>query len=344
MADARFFDNRGPFPLSGICAAAGISVPPGVDAAAKVTDVAALADAGPAHLSFFAGARGRKDLAATGAGWCLMPQDAKDTVPSRTVALVVPSVQHAFAAAARLFYPDHELCLTAQETHVHPAARLGEGVVLGPGVVIGSGAEIGRGTRIGANSVIGRGVAIGRGNEIAANVSIAFAYLGDDVVVQSGARIGGSGFGFASSRSGHVKIPQIGRVIIQDRVEIGANACLDRGTLADTVIGEGTKIDNLVHIAHNCRIGRHSIITADVAMAGSVTIGDFVMIGGKAGFADHVNVGDGVRIAGMAGVMSDLPPGSGEYAGLPARPARTYFKEQAVLARLTKSYKKTKDE
>ncbi len=347
MADQRFFDNRGPFALSDLCAAAKISLPPGVDGTQKVVDVAGLAGAGPTHISFFSGARARDALPSTNAGWCLVPEAGsgtrKDIPPSGTIALPAPSVPHAFAAIARHFYPEYEIGVSAQDVAVHPSARLGEGVVLAPGVVVGPGAEIGRGARIGANSVIGRGVAIGRHSEIGAHVSIAFAYLGDEVVVQSGARIGGSGFGFASSGSGHVKIPQLGRVIIQDRVEVGANTTIDRGMLVDTVIGEGTKIDNLVQIGHNARIGRHCIIVSGVGLAGSVTLGDFAVLGGGVGVADHVAIGDGTRVAGMAGVMHDLAPGQ-EYAGAPARPARTFFREVATLARLARPHKKTTDE
>src|SRR5262249_11175970 len=155
---------------------------------------------------------------------------------------------------------------------------------------------------IGAHAVIGRGVTIGRRAQIASHAVIAFSYLGDDIVVQAGVKLGGSGFGFASGADGHMKIPQLGRVIVQDHVEIGANSTIDRGALGDTVIGEGKKIDNLVQIGHNTKIGRHCILAGQVGVSGSVVLGDFVIVGGMAGIADHVTIGDRARLAGLAGV------------------------------------------
>jgi UDP-3-O-[3-hydroxymyristoyl] glucosamine N-acyltransferase len=338
MADPRFFDNRGPLILSDLCAAAG-----NLDPSSKIYDVAGLAQAGPQHLSFFAGARARDDFAATQAGWCLVSEDKPVEGPSKTALIPVRLVTYTFATLARLFYPEHEMNTIEQDGAVHPTARLGEGIVLAPGVVIGPGVEIGRGARIGANTVIGRGVAIGRNSEIGANVSIGYAYLGDEVVVQSGAAIGGSGFGFASGPAGHLKLPQLGRVIVQDRVEIGANSTIDRGALADTVIGEGTKIDNLVQIGHNTRIGRNCIIVGQVGLSGSVTVKDYAVLGGKAAVADHITIGEGTRVAAMTGVMHDLDDGK-EYAGIPARPARAFFREVATLARLARARKPTSDE
>ena len=319
----------------------GVASPKSADGRALIHDVAGLAQAGPLHLAFFDGGRAKHDFIGTKAGWCLVREKEPPTeVPRTTILLSCSSVPHAFAAAADLFYPEHGLGISAQDKAIHPSARLDEGVALSPGVVVGPGAEIGSRTRIGANTVIGRGVTIGRDAEIDANVSIGYAHVGDDVVILSGARIGTPGFGFASGSGGHTKMPQLGRVIIQDGVEIGANSTVDRGALGDTVVGEGTKIDNLVQVGHNCVFGRHCIVAGGAGISGSVTIGDFVIIGGAAGIADHATIGSGARIAAMSGVANSLPGGQ-DYMGYLARPVREWRKEQVTLSRLAKSRRRT---
>ncbi|HWA02813.1 MAG TPA: UDP-3-O-(3-hydroxymyristoyl)glucosamine N-acyltransferase [Rhizomicrobium sp.] len=343
MADPRFYANRGPYTLARICEAAGAHLPEGADGAARLEDVASLTGAGPAHLTFYAGGRGEAaaQFAATRAGFCFVPESSGATAPRSCVAVPCASVPHAFAAAAGLFYPQSGLVHWEQETAIHPDARLGKDVKLAPGVVLGPGVEIGDATRIGPNTVIGRGVAIGRRCEIGSNVTIGHAYVGDDVVVLSGAQIGNPGFGFASSRDGHIKIPQLGRVILQDKVEIGACTAVDRGALGDTVIGEGTKIDNLVQIGHNTRIGRHTVIVGHVGISGSCELGDFVTVGGQVGIADHVHIGDGARLAGRAGFVPGTYPGGRDYGGMPAKPLREWAREMAALSRLARHNKKT---
>jgi UDP-3-O-[3-hydroxymyristoyl] glucosamine N-acyltransferase len=207
------------------------------------------------------------------------------------------------------------------------------GVVLAPGVVVGPGAQIGRNTRIGANSVIGPGVTIGRDCEIAPNVTIGFALIGDRVRILAGAVIGEPGFGATAGPKGLIDIPQLGRVILQDGVTIGANTTVDRGAYDDTVIGENTKIDNLVQIAHNVRMGRNCVMAGQAGIAGSVNIGDGVQFGGHAGVADHLTIGSGARVGAGAGVIKDIPPGE-TWGGTPARPIRQWLKETAWLARM----------
>lgn len=347
MADPRFYDNRGPFSLAEICAASGAAVPDGIDATARVLDLASLSGAGPNHLTFFSGVGEaiRAQLAQSGAGFCFVP--AKNAKPLQyrvgMSAIAVRSVQHAFAAAARLFYPNSGLTSWSQQTAVDPSASIGAKVELSPGVVIGPGAEIGDGTRIGPNTVIGRGAAIGRQCEIGSNCSITHAYVGDEVLILSGAQIGQPGFGFASGAEGHVKVPQIGRVIIQDRVEIGACTTIDRGALGDTIVGEGTKIDNLVQIGHNTRIGRHDMIVAQVGISGSCDLGDFVVLGGQVGLADHVTVGSGARFAARAGVPPGQYAGGKDYGGMPAKLAREWMREVFTLTNLAKKSKRSSD-
>jgi UDP-3-O-[3-hydroxymyristoyl] glucosamine N-acyltransferase len=339
MADPRFYDNRGPFSLAVICAQAGIALPEGASGAALVSDLASLDGAGPEHLSFFAG--GKTDsFTSSRAGFCFVPKE-HPAPPEGMMVLASPSVAHAFAAAAGLFYPEGSLPIWRQAGFVDPTARLGDGVVLGPGAVIGHGAEIGSRTRIGANTVIGPGVAIGQDCEIGANVTISHAYLGDRVLVLPGAQIGQPGFGFASSERGHVKIPQLGRVIIQDEVEIGAGTMIDRGALSDTVIGEGSKLDNLVQIGHNVRIGRHCVLVSQCGVAGSSVIEDFAVLGGQVGIADHAHIGPGARLAARSAMVSGQDiEGGRDYGGVPAKPIREWLREVHALSGLAKTRRK----
>ena len=287
--------------------------------------------------------RARQDFQTTKAGWCLVKSEPSlRPLPQSTVLISAPVIARAFATMASTFYPDHEHQLML-EGSVHPTARLGDGVQIASSVVIGPGADIGEKTRIAPGSVIGRGVTIGRNCLIGPRVSLQCTHIGDEVVIQAGAVIGASGFGFASLANGHVKIPQLGRVIVQDRVEIGANSTIDRGALGDTLIGEGTKIDNLVQIGHNTRVGRHCVMAGQVGISGSVTLGDFVLLGGKVGVADHVTIGDRVRVAALSGVGTDLEAGA-DYGGIPARPLMQWKREVAALAKLARTRKRTGDE
>lgn len=345
MADPRFYDNSGPFTLAEICAQTKLTLPAGIDGKARVLDVASLSGASRDHVSFFSGgAHAAVTLAASGAGFCFVPAKPRRPfeVPAHMATVPCSSVVHAFAAAARLFYPGSSLVAWSQQTPVDPTAEIGKDVVLGPGVVVGPGAEIGDRTRIGPNSVVGRGVAIGKDCEIASNVTIAHAYIGDGVLILPGAQIGQPGFGFASGASGHLKVPQLGRVIVQDRVEIGACTTIDRGAIGDTVIGEGTKIDNLVQIGHNTHIGRHCMVVAQVGISGSCEIGDYVVLAGQVGLADHGKIGSGARLAARSATIpgADLAAGR-DYGGVPAKPVRDWMREVYTLEKLAKAPKQS---
>jgi UDP-3-O-[3-hydroxymyristoyl] glucosamine N-acyltransferase len=214
-------------------------------------------------------------------------------------------------------------------------AVIGEGAVIAPGAVIGPRAVIGQRSVIGANAVIGAGAVIGDDCRIGANATLIYCLVGHRVIVHPGVQIGQDGFGFVSTREGHKKIPQLGRVVIHDDVEIGANTTIDRGTARDTIIGAGTKIDNLVQIAHNVEIGTRCIIVSQAGVAGSCQIGNSVVIGGQVGIADHVKIADGAQIAAKTGIMRDIGPGE-VVMGYPGRPIRQFWREIAALSRLTK--------
>jgi len=344
MADPRFYDNRGPFTLAEVCAKIGADVPDGTDGSARIGDVASLAGAGSAHLTLFTGGSAGEDFLQTGAGFCVVPvPSAKDKVvaaPTKTVLIPCASVKHAFAAVAQMFYPESGLAVWSQQIPVDPSAEIGERVVLGPGVVVGPGAQIGDGARIGPNAVIGRGVTVGRDCEIGSNVSLTHTYMGDRVLVLPGAQIGQPGFGFASSAQGHLKIPQLGRVIVQDNVEIGACVTIDRGSLGDTVVGEGTKIDNLVQIGHNVHMGRHCILVGQAGIAGSATLGDFVVVSGQTAISDHARIGGGARLAGRTAVTpGQVLEGGRDYGGLPAKPVMEWLREVHAVAALIRKKK-----
>lgn len=327
MPDVRFFEPLGPVSLDELAALTG-SQP--ATQAGEVEGVAPLARAGPREMSFLSDRRHLAQLSASRAGACFVTPAQAEHVPSGCVALLTPEPQAAYArAAGRLHRPrQHPPGAPA----IHPDAELEEGVDLGPGVVVGPGARIGAGTRVSANAVIGPGVQVGRDGRIGANIVIGFALLGDRVRILAGAVIGEEGFGVAAASTGALDVPQLGRVILQDGVTVGANACIDRGAFDDTVIGENTKIDNLVQVAHNVTIGRNCVLAAHTGISGSVTVGDGAMFGGRAGIADHVDIGAGAKIAAAAGVMKSVGPGE-VWGGSPARPLRKWMRETAWLAR-----------
>ncbi len=265
-------------------------------------------------------------------------------VPEGIAALVSKKPKGAFAIIGRKMFPS-SLRLDASnggQSHVHAGAFLEEGAVICAGAVVETGANVGQGTIIGANAVVGPGCQIGRNCDIGPCVSVSNALIGNGVTLHAGARIGQDGFGFVPGANGLEKMPHIGRVIIQDSVEIGANTTIDRGMLDDTIIGEGTKIDNLVQIAHNVRIGRNCVIAGLCGISGSVTLGDWVMLGGSVGLADHVTIHDGAQIMARSGVMHDVPAGE-KWGGTPAQPARAWLREVAAMRGLARNKKGSKN-
>lgn len=329
MPDPRFFEDLGPVRLGELATLTG-AVLAGPDLGERRVDrVAVLAQAGPETVTFLADRRYAAALAEVRPGACFLPPGLEALAPEGCAVLTTANPQAAYALAAQRLHRPRPAGAQA----IAADAALESGVVLAPGVVVGPAAQIGRGTRIGANTVIGPGVAIGRDCDIAPNVTIGFALIGDRVKILSGARIGEPGFGATAGPKGLIDIPQLGRVIIQDGVSIGANTTIDRGAFDDTVIGENTKIDNLVQIAHNVRVGRNCVMAAHTGISGSVAIGDGAQFGGRAGVADHVTIGAGARVGAAAGVMKDIPAGE-TWGGMPARPIRHWLKETAWLARM----------
>ncbi len=329
MPDPRFFEDLGPVTLADLASLTGAELADPAAAARRVRAVSVMAGAEADTITFVSDRKFVDQLRETRAGACFVLRENVGDLPTGCAALVMSSPQLGYAlAAARLHRPR----IATGEKGIHPTAEIEPEVLLGPGVVIGAGAQIGRGTRIGANSVIGPGVAIGRDCEISANVTIGFALIGDRVRILAGAAIGEPGFGATAGPKGLIDVPQLGRVILQDGVGVGANSCVDRGAFEDTVLGENTKIDNQVQIGHNVRVGRNCVMAAHTGISGSVTIGDGVQFGGRAGVADHLTIGDRARIGAAAGVIKDVPAGE-TWGGFPARPMRQWMRENIWLTR-----------
>ncbi len=337
VGDPRFFRRFGPHSVAVVAACAGGAIV-GSDLAhaadMPLTDVAPLQAAGPTELSWLDNRRYAKLLTTTRAGAVILHPDMQGNLPPGCVGIVTREPYLGWARAAALFYPPpppepgaHPSAIIAASAMVDPSAEIG------PLVVVGEAAEIGPRCRVGPGAVIGAGVVIGPDCRIGAQTTISHARLGARVTLFPGARIGQEGFGFAVGAGGFVTVPQLGRVILEDDVEVGANTTIDRGSAGDTVIGAGSRIDNLVQIGHNVRLGRCCIIVAQVGISGSTVLEDFVTVGGQAGLAGHLHVGRKARIAAQSGLMRNVAAGL-DVMGSPAQPIREYFREITVLRKL----------
>lgn len=339
MEHPGFFRNVGPFRLSRIAEATQVSLPAGADPDLEITGLAPLDEAGRGELSFFENRKYLRQFTQTRASACFVAGKYADHAPEGLILLTSQEPYRAFAAALHLFYPDAAHSITAgrdgwkEGGTVHPTAQFEGSAYAEPGAIVGREARIGDGTRIAAGAVVGARVHIGRNSYIGPNTNVTNALIGDRVVIHSGVCIGQDGFGFAMGPGGHLKVPQIGRVIIQDDVEIGSNSTIDRGALRDTIIGEGTKIDNLVQIGHNVVTGRHCVIVAHTGISGSTELGDFVVLGGQVGVVGHVKIGSGTQIAAKSGVDRNVPEGV-TWGGTPPKPMRLWFREISILKKL----------
>jgi UDP-3-O-[3-hydroxymyristoyl] glucosamine N-acyltransferase len=336
MADPRFFRVAGPFTVAEIARRSGATVAGACDGQRMLRDVAPLDTAGPEHLSFLDNRKYVAAFRATRAGAVFVQSALAADAPPETTLLVTEQPYRAYAVAAQAFYPDAPPAPgIARSAAIDPTARLGEGTAVEAHAVIAAGVEIGKRCQIGANSVIGSGCVLGDDVRVGANVSISHSLVGARVRLYPGVRLGQDGFGFAMDRKGFVKVPQLGRVIIEDDVEIGANTTIDRGAGPDTVIGAGTMIDNLVQIGHNVQVGRGCVLIAQVGIAGSTRLGDHVIIAGQVGLSGHLTIGSGARIGAQTGVMRDVAPGE-SVVGTPAVPVKEFFRQVATVQRLSR--------
>lgn len=345
MADLLFFTPSREITIGDIADFTGAKLLNRSLASRSVIRLASINDASADSLIFVDGRKNAESLAGVKAAGVLCPESVADTVPFDIAVLVSANPQRDFASIGRLLFPSSVRPKSwlgetgiSDGAIIHPSAVIEEGATVEAGAVIGKGVTIGSGTLVAATAVIGENCQIGRDSYIAPGVSIQCAFIGNRVSLHPGVRIGQDGFGYVPGPAGLEKMPQLGRVIIQDDVEIGANTTIDRGALSDTVIGEGTKIDNLVQIAHNVRIGRFCVIAAHCGISGSCVIGDQTMLGGRVGLADHLNIGSRVQVAAASGVMNDIPDGE-RWGGIPARPIKQWFRDIANIRSIGKSRK-----
>ena len=335
LGDPRFFERAGPFSLARVAAAAGAEAPPAASER-ELSGVAPLQTAGPGEVSFLHNKKYLPTLEQTGAGAVIVGTEFASRVPPGVAALVSEDPHAGWARVAALFHPVH---VARPGVHasavVDPAARIDASADIGPLAVIGAGVVIGPGCRIGAGAVIAPGVVMGRDCRVGPLASVTHALLGNRVYIYPGARIGQEGFGFAMTKQGFLTVPQLGRVILEDDVEVGANSTIDRGAALDTIVGAGSRLDNLIQIGHNVRLGRCCVVVAQAGISGSTVLEDFVQIGAQAGLTGHLRIGARARIGAQAGIMSDVEAGA-DVVGSPAMPVREFFRNVAVLRRLAR--------
>jgi UDP-3-O-[3-hydroxymyristoyl] glucosamine N-acyltransferase len=341
MAQPTFFEQPRASTLAEIAELTQAHLVDGSRGVLTVRGLASLDEAGPMHLTFFDNIKYLDQLRSTKAGACLVSSRFENDVPRQVAVLRTEQPFREFVKLAREFYsstlrPESWFGNQgiASSAIVDDTALLEDGVIVDPLAVIGPNVQIGSGTVIGAGAVIGSGVTIGRDCNVGARTAIQYAMIGNNVVIHPGCSIGQDGYGFVSfGRDRRMKVPQTGRVLIQNDVEIGAGTTIDRGSLRDTVIGEGTKIDNQVQIGHNVTIGRHCLLAAQIGLAGSLTIGDNVALGAKVGVNNHIHIGDGAEVTAMSAVKDNIPAG-GRWGGYFAKPTRQWFREIVAVERL----------
>lgn len=336
MVDTRFFENRGPFSIAKIAEICEAEVQDTAKKEALIKDIAPMSKAGQDEICFFYDKKAKEKAKVIKATACVTTAEMASLIPEGVIVLISANPHLAALKLNTAFYqepkPQPEIKPSAV---ISKTARIGENCFIGDCVVIEDNVKIGDNCVLEPGCVISRGCEIGNNCRIGVNAHISHCLMGNDCYIYSGARIGWDGFGFMFLQGRHVKIPQVGRVIIGNDVEVGANSCIDRGALDDTVVGDGCRIDNFVQVAHNDKLGRGCVLVAQTGIAGSCNFGDYVVCGGQTGFADHVNVGSGAQVAAQSGIMRDIEPGA-VVMGTPAVPIKDFMRQVAFLQKNSK--------
>ena len=337
MPDPRFHRVAGPFTLAQLAEIAEAELAGPVDPALALSDVAPIEMAGPDEITFLDNPRYLPLFATTQAGACIVAPQYRDKAPSEMTLLLTSRPYSAYARVARAFYPK-----PATLSGIHASALIDSTAVVGPNstigpyAVVGARAEIGEGCHVSAQVVIDEGVIVGAGTFVGPGSYLSHCIIGRDCQLHAGVRIGNRGFGFAMDSADYTDVPQLGRVIVGDRVELGANVTVDRGSGPDTEIGSGSKIDNLVQIGHNVRIGEGCVLVAQCGIAGSTKLENRVLVAAQAGVAGHLTIGQGAQISAKSGVMRDVSPGERVF-GIPAFASKEYFRLIALWRRQLKA-------
>ena len=340
MADPRFFGRSAPLSLEVVAEVTGAKLISEAATCPQIKDVSPIETASLGDITFIENRKYVDLVANTHASACFISSDLVDRAHPNLILLLTDRPRRCFATIANIMYPRNKIIPTIHQTAtISETATIGDDCQIDAGVVIGPFVKIGKGCSIGSNVTIGDNVHIGPNTWIGPNASISHTELGADCVIYPGARIGQPGFGFEIDASGPIDMPQLGLVKIGDNVEIGANTTVDRGAGPDTIIGNGTRIDNLVQIGHNVRLGSNCVIVAQVGIAGSTTIGNNTVIAGQSGLAGHINIGNNVQIAAQSGVTKNLSDGA-VVGGSPAVPIKQFRKQVAVIKSMSRNIKK----
>ena len=336
MADKVFYKNNGPKTIEEIAKITGAEIVTEGHNTDIIENVCSLDTASSNDICFFYDKKNKAKAAEIKAKACVTTKELANLIPDGVIILTAENPKNSFIALLDEFYeevfPSAKIESTAQ---IAPTATIGKNCYIGHNTVIEDDVVIGDNCIIEHNVVISHGCKIGNNCRIANNACIAYCLMGNDCYIYTGARIGHDGFGFSVINGRHKRIAQIGRVIIGNDVEVGANSCIDRGALDDTIIGDGTRIDNLVQVAHNVVLGKGCILVAQTGIAGSCKFGDYVVCGGQTGFADHLTIGSGVQVGAQSGVMRDIEPGS-IVMGTPTVPFKDFMRQVAFLQKNSK--------